>query len=169
MAVGPLLGYLVGRHPFHRSRLVLWIVGTTAGAWTVVLAWPGRAPLWLLVVLILSMASNGPGSMIGFDYARTFNPRARFGSASGIVNVGGFVAALVTILLIGLVLGALTPTGSTDYSLSSFRWAFSVQYAVWALGVAQVLRYRRRARRKMAKESPEDFAAMRAGRSAVPS
>src|ERR1700682_5519888 len=40
-----------GRHPHRRSRLVLAIIGSNAVIWTVVLALPGRAPLWLLVLL----------------------------------------------------------------------------------------------------------------------
>ena len=52
-------------------------------------AYPGL-PLALLVLLVLVMASNGPGSMMGFDYARTENPPTRIGSATGIVNLGGF-------------------------------------------------------------------------------
>ena len=55
---------------------------------------------------MLVLATNGPGSMMGFDYARTENDPVRIGSANGIVNVGGFVASLITILLIGLVLSA---------------------------------------------------------------
>ena len=73
-------------------------------AWTVVLAWPGTAPVWLLVLLVLSLALGGPGSMIAFDFARTFNPPNRLGTATGIVNVGGFVASLITMLLVGIVL-----------------------------------------------------------------
>ena len=71
------------------------------------LLWPGRAPLWLLVVLVVVLASNGPGSMIGFDYARTWNPVHRLGSASGVVNIGGFAASLLTVLAVGAVLGAV--------------------------------------------------------------
>ena len=51
----------------------LTVVGASALTWTVVLTWPGPAPLALLVVLVLVLATNGPGSMIGFDYARTEN------------------------------------------------------------------------------------------------
>jgi len=166
---GPLLGHLVGRHPFYRSSLVLTIVAVTAAAWTAVLAWPGRAPMWLLVTLVLTMASNGPGSAIGFDYARTFNPATRFGSATGIVNTGGFIASVITILLIGVVADAATPGASTDYSLGAFRWAFAVQYLVWGLGVINVLRYRRRARRLLADRDPAAYAALRSGEVAVPS
>src|SRR5215212_9996266 len=53
MCVGPLFGRLVGRWPLRRSTLVLTIAAATVTAWTVVLLWPGRAPLWLLVVLVL--------------------------------------------------------------------------------------------------------------------
>src|SRR3954452_10859448 len=50
MCVGPVLGHLVGRWPLRRSVPVLTIVLSSAAAWTAVLAWPGRAPLWLLVL-----------------------------------------------------------------------------------------------------------------------
>jgi MFS family permease len=150
MLVGPLLGRLVGTWPFRRSVLVLAVVGATAAVWTVVLAWPGRSPMWLLVLLVLVLGTNGPASMIGFDFARTENPASRLGSASGVVNVGGFVASLVTMLGVGVVLDLLTPGSSADYSLGAFKAAFAVQYLVWALGVLEVLRYRRRLRERRA-------------------
>ena len=59
--------------------------------------------------------------MIGFDLARTFAPASRLGQASGIVNVGGFTASLLAVLGIGLVLDAVTPGGSTDYSVGAYR------------------------------------------------
>lgn len=150
MAVGPVLGRLVSRWPLRRSVLVFAIVGATAGTWTAVLAWPGRAPLPLLVLLVLVLGTNGPGSMIGFDYARTENPAARLGSASGVVNVGGFVASLIAILLVGVVLDLLTPGASADSSLGAFRAAFAVQYVLWAVGLAGVLRHRRAMRARLA-------------------
>jgi sugar phosphate permease len=152
MGFGPLLGRLVGRWPLRRSNLVFGILTGTAAIWTVVLLWPGRAPLWLLVVLVLVLGTNGPGSMIGFDYARTENPVERAGSASGVVNVGGFIASLCTVLAIGFVLDALTPGTSTDYSLDAFRAAFAVQYVFWALGLAGVVTHRRQLRARMARD-----------------
>jgi MFS family permease len=152
MAFGPLLGRLVGRWPLRRSNPVFGILGATATIWTVVLLWPGRAPLWLLIVLILVLGTNGPGSMIGFDYARTENPVERSGSATGVVNVGGFIASLSTVLAIGFVLDALTPGSSADYSLGAFRAAFAVQYVFWALGLAGVLTHRRQLRARMARD-----------------
>ena len=114
MVAAPFIGEAVARHPLRRSWLVLGIVGSAIVVWTAVLAWPGPAPLWLLLALVVVLALGGPASMIGFDYARTFNPPHRYGTASGIVNVGGFVSALVTILLIGIVLDL---TGQRDVVL----------------------------------------------------
>ena len=45
MASGPVLGWLVGDHPWHRSTMVLTIVGALVTVWTAVLVWPGDAPL----------------------------------------------------------------------------------------------------------------------------
>jgi MFS family permease len=151
MAVGPVLGRLCGRWPLRRSVLVFTILAATVTVWTVVLLWPGRAPLPLLVVLVVVLGTNGPGSMIGFDYARTWNPAERLGSASGVVNVGGFVASLLTILAVGAVLDVLTPGGST-VSLDAFRAAFSVQYVFWGVGLVGVLRHRRQLRDRLARD-----------------
>ncbi|MEU6020302.1 MFS transporter [Micromonospora sp. NPDC047134] len=148
LVTGPAVAYLCGRFPRHRSVLVFAIVGLTAATWAVVLAWPGRAPGWLLVVLALVLAFNGPGSLIGFDFVRTFNPVNRIGSATGIVNVGGFVAAIILVLAVGVVLDLATPAGQNVPDLDAYRWAFALQYVLWAVGVVQVLRWRNAARRR---------------------
>ncbi|MDA4893530.1 MFS transporter, partial [Streptomyces sp. MS2A] len=145
---GPLIGALSARRPASRSLgLVLPTVAVQLAAWVAVIAWPGPAPIWLLVVLAVALASGGPASMVAFDHARTHNPHHRLSTATGIVNGGGFLAALVAIFLIGLALdlqGAGTP-GS--YSLDAFRWAFFTQVPLWLIGSAFILRERRLTRR----------------------
>jgi MFS family permease len=153
MCAGPVFGRFVALHPLRRSWLVLAIVGATVIMWTVVLVWPGRAPLWLLVLLVLVLAVGGPGSMVAFDFARSFNPPARLGTATGIVNIGGFVASLVTMYALGVVLDLAAPGGggaAHAYPLSAYRWGWSVQYVIWAVGVVGILRTRRLVRRRMA-------------------
>lgn len=147
MVASPLIGGLVARFAYHRSTLVLVIVGAIVSSWSVVLAWPGEAPVWLLLVLVVVVGVGGPSSMVGFDFARTFNPAGRLGTATGIVNVGGFIASLCTIVAIGAVLDATTPGSSTSYSPQAFTAAMSVQYVVWAVGALQIWRYRRETRR----------------------
>src|SRR5450756_2556542 len=97
---GPVIGVLTGRHPLRRSWMVLTVAVATAMAWTAVLVQSGRSPLWLLAVLVIVLGVGGPGSAIGFDYARTFNPADRLGTASGLVNIGGFSTAVVTMLAV---------------------------------------------------------------------
>lgn len=148
LVAAPFLGEAVARHPLRRSWIVLSIIGATVAVWTAVLVLPGTAPRWLLLCLVVVLALGGPASMIGFDYARTFNPPNRIGTATGIVNVGGFVSALIVILLVGVVLD-LSGSGSS-YSLEGFRAAFSVQYVIWAIGVAGILRTRHIVRARLA-------------------
>ncbi|MDQ3629374.1 MAG: MFS transporter [Actinomycetota bacterium] len=168
VAAGPFLGTFVGRRPYHRSTLVLSIIAAIVTSWTAVLAWPGPAPLWLLVVLMVSMGIGGPTSMVGFDFVRSFNPSSRLGGATGIVNQGGFVASLLIIVAIGVVLDVLTPPGADGYSAGAFTAAMSTQYVAWAVGVVQILRYRGQARRRMAQTDPEAFAVIRRGQRARP-
>jgi sugar phosphate permease len=146
MGIGPVLGHLAGRWPYRRSVPTLSIVAATAAIWTVVLAWPGRAPDAILVVLVIVLATNGPGSLMGFDYARTENEAERIGSATGIVNVGGFVASLLTIALIGVILSLRSSGGPGTYTLGDFKLALSVQYVFWAIGLIGVMHNRRRLR-----------------------
>lgn len=146
MVIGPVLGHLAARWPYRRSIPVLTILGATVLAWTVVLAWPGRAPLPVLVLLVVVLASNGPGSLMAFDYARTENEAERIGSATGIVNVGGFVASLLTIALIGIVLSLSSGAGPGSYTLGDFKLALCVQYAFWTVGLTGLLISRRRLR-----------------------
>ena len=160
---GLTLSWLVGRFPFYRSWIVLGVVGGMAVAWTAVLLRTEPAPLWLLVVLVCLVASGGPASMVGFDLARTFTPVEAVGRANGIVNIGGFAASLVMMGLIGLVLELREPGGVAAYGLDDFRVALTVQYAFWALGAFQVLRYRRKAVAHLHRVHPGAVESMKRG------
>ncbi|MCW2819614.1 MAG: transporter [Marmoricola sp.] len=155
ISAGPVLGWRITTQPWHRSTLVLGIVTAIMATWTVVLVWPGDAPLWLLVVLVVVTGVGGPASMIGFDLGRTSNPSERMASATGIINQGGFYASLVLVVAIGLILDWRTPGSSAAYTPSAFRWAMSFQYVLWGLGLVQVWRYRRRARRRVLVDDPD--------------
>ncbi|WP_254431400.1 nitrate/nitrite transporter [Agromyces sp. Marseille-P2726] len=155
MAIGPVIGALSSRHPMRRSKLlVLPIIAIQAAVWLIVIAWPEPAPLWLLFVLAFALATGGPASMIGFDHARTFNPRHRLSTASGIVNVGGFLAALLAILFIGLAMNWLGAGSPDTYSLDAFRIAFLTQVPLWAVGALFIIIERKRTRVMMGLDEP---------------
>ena len=155
IACGPFLGRYVGLHPLRRSTMVLTIAALITGAWLAVLLYPGPAPLPLLILLVVALAIGGPGSMIAFDFARTFNPAARIGTATGIVNIGGFTASLLSMFIIGVVLDVLLGSGFSQgelYALPSFRLAMAAQLVVLATGAIAVVIVRRRVRRRMAEQ-----------------
>lgn len=152
---GPILGVLTARHPMRRSNLVLGIVTGMGIAWTVVLLWPGTPPYAVIVVLLIVVGIGGPGSMIGFDFARTFNPTRSLGAANGVVNIGGFLASFVMMFAIGAILDALagdTAPPEVLYSWEHFRIAWCVQYLVVGIGVAALVHARRRTRRRLAED-----------------
>jgi MFS family permease len=168
MAFAPLVGRYAARYPFYRSWIVLAVIGSAVAMWTVVLLWPGRAPLPVLVLLVVILAAGGPGSMLGLDYARTFNPATRFGAANGIVNTGGFIAILICIAAVGVMLDLsahqLTRSVAGFNNLADFKWALSFQYLLWAVGTVQILRYRRRARAALARNHPDVYDALYANK-----
>ena len=145
IVAGVLIGIFTGRKPHRRSRLVLAIIASNAAIWTVVLALPFAAPLWLLAVLVIVISVGGPGSMVGFDFARTFNPSATLGTAQGMVNMGGFLASLLVMQVMGVVIGAVG-----GYSFESFRLAWTVQYAIWVLATIGILITRKKTRKLIA-------------------
>ena len=155
IVVGPILGLLTARFPLRRSSIVLGIVAAMAVAWTIVLGWPGRPPVWSVILLVVVIAIGGPGALIGLDFARTFNPMRSLGSANGIVNVGGFLASFVMMFMIGIILDSyahaigVSAAPSGLYSLAGFRLAFLVQYVVVGVGVVFLIVARRQTRARL--------------------
>ncbi|WP_433788139.1 MFS transporter [Actinomycetospora sp. CA-101289] len=144
IAIGPLLGLVAGRWPERRVRLIVVSVLAQATAWLVVLAWPGPAPLALLVLHVVVLGGGGPASLVAFDIARAAVPPERLGRASGIVNVGGFVSTIAVVLLVGLALD-LQGAGTPDtYDLTAFRVAMLVQIPVWLVALTGIARSARR-------------------------
>jgi len=146
LAAGPVLGRWLGAHPTHHLRVTVGVVGTIIAFWTIVLALPGRSPLWLLTLLVITTSIGGPASMASFDHARAHNPPHRLGTATGIVNAGGFTAALTAILAMGVILDLASPAASA-FTPEAFRLAWLAQYPLWLLGLRQILHYHRSVRR----------------------
>jgi MFS family permease len=139
---GPVLGVLTMRHPMRRSWLLLGVIAADVAVWTAILLLPGPAPIWLLVVLVLVLSAGGPGSVVGFDIARTSNPNANLAVAQSMVNLGGFLATLLVLAVMGALM-----TAFGGFTPEAFRIAWLVQYPVWAFAVVGVIVTRRKARR----------------------
>jgi sugar phosphate permease len=149
LVLGQVFGVALIRWPRVRFWLALAVVLASVLSWTVVLSWPGHAPFALLVVHTIVMGTNMPGSMIGFEYARDANPAHRVGTASGLVNVGGFSAAVLATLAIG---------AGTD--LVGYRFAFGLQFLLYAVGLTGMVRLGRVVRRERLTAPTEAQAAL---------
>ena len=107
--------------------------------------------------------------MVGFDLARTFHPSDRLGRATGVVNIGGFTASLVTIALIGVVLDQLRARRASR--LHARRLPPRDVGAVPLLGHrhrASSVRYRRKSLRHIEATTPAALDALRRGDTLLP-
>lgn len=120
---GPTIGAVISRHPEWRTPMVVGYLVAALGVWAVLLGWPGgRVPAGVLVAGFALLSLGGPASTIGFALARDYNPLRRVGTATGVVNVGGFVAITVSALAVGLLLdvaGSLAPADAYRIALLS--------------------------------------------------
>lgn len=102
---GPFVGAVAGRGVRAQNRTVLLLNALVASAWLVIVAWPGGAvPHALLLVGFILCGIATSGGMVAFDIGRRENPASAGGSATALVNCGGFSSAIVCLLLAGQVL-----------------------------------------------------------------
>jgi sugar phosphate permease len=144
LVVAPTMGWVAGHRPALRGRLIVSVAVVLALVWIAAITWPGgRLPASLAVILVLVSAIGSAASMLAFDLARDANPPSRGGIASGMVNVGGFSAAMSASLTAGTLLDA---TGGS-YDAPSFQVAFvpiTVMIVIGTVRVALLLRPWRR-------------------------
>lgn len=140
---GPLVGTVISRWPECRTPLVVSYLVAALGVWAVLLGWPGgRVPGVVLVAGFALLSIGGPASTIGFALARDYNPMRRVGTATGVVNVGGFVAITVSALSVGLLLSAFEPLGPP----AAYRLALLAVVVVLLVGLWRTSVWWRRAR-----------------------
>ena len=148
----PLVGLASGARPDRRAALALASVAAQAAATAAVLLWPGPAPTAMLVVWLVALSTGGAASMIAFDVTRRYNPIVRLSTATGVVNMGGWTAALIVVYLIGLVLD-VQGADPAAYTRPELRWAMSTMFLLWIAGSVGILVEARRRRRLDALEA----------------
>lgn len=128
----PPVGLLMVRAPRRRPAVVYFGAGALVVCWVLALALgPGHDPAWVVVALLVATGLAGPTSAVAFDLAREANPHERGGAATGVVNIGGFTAAVLADLAIGALLDTV---GHGGHAPSGFTWAMAVIPAMTAAG-----------------------------------
>jgi MFS family permease len=139
-ASAPVVGRLGGRGPYMQVRMALVTGSLLVVSWAAVLGWPGaRPPHELIVVALVVSGVASAVSVVAFMLARAGNPPHVAGSATGLVNCGGFLAGSAAILATGLLLG---PDGRTA---EAFQLALLPMLGLSALSLVQLARLRRAA------------------------
>lgn len=149
MVLGVVLGPISSR--FIERRVEVAIVATLLimSTWVAVILWPGMPPTWLIITLIVILPIGGPTSMISFEIARSHTPRSFSGFGTGLVNTGGFTAALIAMMAVGIALDVQGAGSPDTYSLQAFKIAFAVQIPLWVIGLTGVFVERSRTRKWM--------------------
>lgn len=131
----PLIGLIVGRRPRFRGALAVAIGVLHSTGWILVVAWPGGAPLTLVVIVFgVFAASMVIAAAVSFDFARDGVPSDQTGLASAVVNVVGFGTAILTTLAAGLILEAVPGTDA-----AAFQTAFLPAAGACVLASAAVM------------------------------
>lgn len=110
----PLIGVLVARAPDTRVPVTIVVSGSVAALWAAALLWPGGPPLAVPLTALVLTGVTCSAAMLAFDFAREDNPPERVGTATGLVNTGGFSAAV----LVQLSVGWLLRMSGGDYALA---------------------------------------------------
>ena len=141
---GPFLGALIARHPHTRAPVAIGFGLLIAFAWLAAFAMGEHPPRAFVVPLFVIQPVGGVISLFAFAVARDYNHARVLGTASGVVNVGGFLATIIIALGMGWVLDALD--GGAGTTAHALRWAVLVAVVVQLFGVARLLRWYRRLR-----------------------
>lgn len=141
----PLIGILVAHAPDTRVPLTIAITGTVGALWAAALLWPGGPPLAVPLTALVLTGVTCSAAMLAFDFAREDNPPERVGTATGLVNLGGFSAAVLIQLTVGWMLRA----SGGDYAL-----ALLPVPVLMAIACIQMVRHARAARTPAPAVSP---------------
>lgn len=126
---GPLSG-LISDKLQRRKPAMLAFCALPVIAWSALVFWPGKIPLNLLKLIFLFVGLGTGGYLTVMVLAKELNPPAIAGLATGTVNTGAFLGAAILQPLVGVILDAtwdgVVQNNVPVYSLSSFRWGFSI-------------------------------------------
>jgi sugar phosphate permease len=142
LVANPIVGAITSRRRETRVPIVVGVLLAAVLSWIVLLTDPQPLPVGVLMVAFALFAVGGPVSGVGFALARDYNPMARVGTATGVVNVGGFVATTIAAFGVGLLVGAFGP----GESALAYRVGVLAVFVILLLGSWRVAVWWRRAR-----------------------
>ncbi len=135
--VGPVMGVVSARAGRRRPEVVIVATVVVALSWVVFFASPDPRTIVAVAVVNVIVPGLAPVANYGFDTVREEVDRRFTATATGLSNMGGFLAAMIAAQAAGFVLDAVAD--GADYTWSDFRLAWCALGVVWAVGVVGLL------------------------------
>lgn len=132
-----ILGPISQRAGRNRDIAAIGLVSIIGLAWIIFLLPAEPRSMAAVIVLNIVMALFTPTSNFGFDNVRARVERRYVATATGLGNMGGFIAGMVAAQLVGLSLD--TTSAGADYGWSDFRSAWVIVLAIWFLAVIGIV------------------------------
>jgi len=143
-ALGSLAVTLWGRGGIEKLRYINQLGVLSWLTWAAALAWPGQAPLAVLILLFLVSGVAASGVAYAFSITRDGMDPLDVGAASGLVIMFSFSATSILLVAVGSLF-----TWSVDSGLAShnaYRLALAIVPLFMALGWARIVSLTRRSR-----------------------
>lgn len=132
--ISPLHGKISARFHAQRDLVALGAAVTHLICWAVFFAAGTPHGVWALIVMMFLMALLVPVSNYGFDKIRERLPGEVVATATGLANMGGFIAGMLGAQIMGFVLSQRGGLGWAD-----FRWAALAVAAAWVAGFVGII------------------------------
>lgn len=137
IVAGPFMGVISARAGAARFGIIFAISVAMMAAWAALLI-PTAAPsLSAIVIVNIVMGALAPMSNLGFDSIREYLPRPVLATATGMANMGGFIATMIAAQGVGWLLDY--SASGRSYTWADFRFAWLAVVAVWIIGTVGLL------------------------------
>ncbi|MCQ9346196.1 MFS transporter [Corynebacterium phoceense] len=130
---GPIHGRISARLSGVRDWVALAFAATHIVCWALFFATGSPRGFWVVVVMMFVMALLQPVSNYGFDKIRERLPHDVVATATGLANMGGFVAGMLGAQIMGMVLS------SRGMEWADFRHGALAVLGVWLFGLAGIV------------------------------
>lgn len=131
---GPIIGLISARTGHRRDVVAVTMSLVPTVAWFFFLSSEEPRGLIAIMLINITMGISTPLSGYGFDTIRERLDRKNLAAATGLANMGGFLAAMAAAQLVGVLLDAVDTNGGYDWA--DFRIAYIAVFIIWAIGFA---------------------------------
>ncbi len=154
VCAGPILGFVSARLGRHRIIASIVLAGAIGIAWIIFFLPEEPRGVTALILLNIVMALFTPVSNFGFDNIRQDMDRSVVATATGMANMGGFFAGMITAQAVGLLLDH--HAAGQEYDWSDFRFAWIAVFIAWGIGLLGLSLFRALVERRRRVEQDGD-------------